>query len=190
VTVIDQLRSVLDRVPDDMAPFGQGGSDLALHEGTTRYRISVLAFDEAGKLKLAAQELLLHGFNSAQFCLFGHSHLFVTLESISLSEGGGAREFDVFLKSPAVSLRLASTNMFEMRYGTFAGRLFSRIHDGSFEAPWMRIDVARGVESDAANGCLVLLVTSATANQHALGAKLLLRHGDRDLLTHEFTAGR
>jgi len=176
--------------PNDAPKNDRGWSGLALHEGTTRYRISILAFEEAGRFRLAAQELLLHGFNSAQFCLFGHSYVLSTIEHITYADEGPSSALEGLLTAPSCSIRLAGPETFEMRCGTFAGSLFSSIEKGLAEATWMREDLAQGIASDVADGRLVLLVTSVTADQHALGAKLLLRHGNRDLLTHEFTAGR
>lgn len=161
-----------------------------MNEGTTRCRIAILAFEEASLLQRAARELLLHGFNSSQFCLFGHSYVLATVQSLALTDDSRTRELDGLLKAPPIRVKLANAAIFEMRCGTFAGSLFTLIDTGLVEATWMRADLALGVAHDISNGCLVLLVTSETADQHALGARLLLRHGNRDLLTHEFTVGR
>jgi len=75
-----------------------------------------------------------------------------------------------------------------MRCGDFVESLFTHSEPGIVEASWMRPDLARSLVSDVGSGCLVLLVTSITADQHALGARLLLRHGDRNLQTLEFSA--
>ena len=162
-------------------------SDEAVTAGGTRYRISILAFEEATRLWRAAHVLLATGFSTAQFCLLGRSRIFESSDASPAATPGLSVELDSLLAAPPTRVRLAATDILEMRCGTVAGSLFTPIEQGIVEARWMRPDLAHGLATDVASGCIVLLVTSTTADQHALGARLLLRHGTRNLQTHEFS---
>ena len=50
-----------------------------MQEEPTKYRISMLAFDEPPRLWRAAHDLLVNDFGSDQFCLLG---LYSTLEGL------------------------------------------------------------------------------------------------------------
>jgi len=158
-----------------------------MNMGATRYRLSILAFEQASSFWRAAHELLLHGFNTTQFCLFGLPFVIEEQKAPPAKPLALAAELNGLLATPPTRVRLTSTDIFEMRCGELAERLFTHSEPGIVEASWMRPDLARTLVSDVASGCLVLLVTSITADQHALGARLLLRHGDRNLQTNEFS---
>jgi hypothetical protein len=156
----------------------------------TRYRISILAFDEATRLSRAAHELLLSGYTANQFCLFGCPFLFESSNATPPATQALSVDLDGLLEGPTRRVRLAATDVLEMRCGTLADSLFTPIESGIVEAKWMRPDLAHSLATDVASGCIVLLVTSTTADQHALGARLLLRHGTRNLHTHEFSVSQ
>lgn len=172
-------------------PFRHGRwSAEALTTVGTRYRISILAFDEATRLWRAAHELLLSGFSATQFCLFGLPLLFESSDAAPAATLGLSADLDGLLEGSPRRVRLAATDVLDMRCGTLADSLFTPIESGIVEAKWIRPDLAHSLATDVAGGCIVLLVTSITADQHALGARLLLRHGTRNLQTHEFSVSQ
>jgi hypothetical protein len=158
-----------------------------LDKGGTRFRVSILPFEDANRLWLAASELIYAGFSAAQFGLLGSQQSFETCPSRLVLPTRLQLELDGLLAVPPIRVRLASGDVFEMRCGRSADGLFTALENDCVEAGWMRPDLARRLAIDVASGCFVLVVASTTAIQHALGARLLLRHGQRNLQTHEFS---
>lgn len=166
---------------------GMGWSTKTLNEGLTRHRIAILAFDEVRTLWRAVNDLLLNGFGTGQFCLFGHPAGLAALAPPHNTDGRLRDELNRLIGSPPARVMLPSADVLEMRCGPHAGRLFVLVDHQTHEAGWIRPDLARRVAADVVNGCIVLLIASLSADQHALGARLLLSHGTRDLQTHEFS---
>lgn len=159
----------------------------ALHSEPTRVRISLLAFDEAAPLWRAAQDLLTNGFKVGQFCLIGLPSLLAILELPSTLSDDLRHALTGLIAEPS-KLVLSSTDMIvETRCGRHAACLFVSAGDHHSGAMWIRPELSRSLANDTAMGRVVLLVASHSADQHALGARLLLRHGSHDLKTLEFS---
>lgn len=197
-------RPVLDR-PDRPARTAPDASRSqgAVEDGLIRRRISLLAFDEVEVLVQAAQDLILNGFNASQFCVFGPMIGMTGIFDIAAvpssgdpSSGHGlGRVLADLWAEPPCHLKLAGFNPVAMRCGRRAASLFEAIEPAvkPSTAPqlvtpeWVRPDLSRSIGTAVAHGGVILLVASSSAQQHALGARLLLRHGKHDLQTHEFS---
>lgn len=185
---MDPNRTVLDR-PDRpvRTALDDGRSNGAVEDGPIRHRISLLAFDEAEVLCQAAQDLILNGFTASQFCMFGvTSDLLGIAELPNNGDGLGRALADLWIE-PLCRLKLAGSDLVAMRCGQRAASLFEVIEPQVLNCEWMRPDLSRLIASSVAQGQTILLVASNSAKQHALGARLLLRHGSHDLQTHEFS---
>lgn len=185
-------RTVLDRPdwPVRTAP-DESRSQGEVEEGLVRHRISLLAFDDAGVLVKAAQDLILNGFTASQFCMFGPSS--DLLDIANLPKGGDGLGYALadLWTEPLCRLQLAGSQSVVMRCGSRAASLFEAV-DLAVEPriltpEWIRPDLSRSIGSSLAQGQTIFLVASSSAKQHALGARLLLRHGKHDLQTHEFS---
>jgi hypothetical protein len=138
----------------------------------------------------AAAELLDVGFSAAQFGLLGSARLFNSCETPWEPPLRIKVELDGLLATDPTRVRLTSADVLEMRCGQLVDSLFTAAEAEIVEAGWMRPDLARSLARDVASGCFILLVASSTAGQHAQGARLLLRHGNRNLQTHEFSVSQ
>lgn len=180
-------RSVLDRLDRPSKPArNEHRSQAAVDDGLIRYRISLLAFDEAEVLVRAAHDLILNGFTASQFCMLGSSD---RLEAAHVQKGGdglGRALADLWSKPPS-HLKLPGTQAVAMRCGDRAASLFETLEPDVKVPEWIRPELSRSISSSVGQGRTILLVASGSAKQHALGARLLLRHGKYDLQTHEFS---
>ena len=167
-----------------------GLGEPSLQGEPTRIRTSILAFDEAAPLWRATHDLLINGFKAGQFCLMGLPSTLATLEAPStLSDD--LRYALTGLIAETSTLVLPSTGtIVETRCGRHAASLFVSAGDHHSEAMWIRPELSRSLANDTATGRVVLLVMSHSADQQALGARLLLRHGSHDLKTYEFSMPR
>jgi hypothetical protein len=162
-----------------------------VEDGLIRHRISLLAFDEAKVLNGAAHDLMLNGFSPNEFCLLGACD--DRLECVRQSRGvdGLAHVLAGLWAGPPYSLRLDGSAPIAMRCGGRAASLFEAtdpVTGPQVVTPhWVRPGLSHSLALSLADDCIILLVASSTAKQHALGAKLLLRHGKHDLQTHEFS---
>jgi hypothetical protein len=160
---------------------------MVLNNGGTRYRVSILPFEETYCLWNATAELLHVGFSAAQFGLLGSPRLFQSCAAAEISPLTVRRELDGLLATYPMRVKLTSVDEAELRCGRLAVALFGAADGEIADVKWMRPDLARSLAGDVASGCFVLFVASSSADQHLQGAKLLLRHGTRDLQTHEFS---
>ena len=189
-------RPVLDR-PDRPARTAPDASRSqgAVEDGLIRRRISLLAFDEVEVLVRAAQDLILNGFTASQFCVFGPLTGIFDIAAAPNSGDGLGRVLADLWAEPPCHLKLAGFDPVAMRCGRRAASLFEAVVPAvkPLTAPqlvtpeWIRPDLSRSIGTAVAHGGVILLVASSSAQQHALGARLLLRHGKHDLQTHEFS---
>ncbi|MDZ4843622.1 MAG: hypothetical protein SH859_15960 [Hyphomicrobium aestuarii] len=171
-------------------------------DGLTRYRVAIQAFGEWDTLSDVVGSLVERGFEGGQFCIFGRVAQPAAVE-MAAGNGRADRTSDAGLETklatvptslatlssqPPVHLHVAGHEPVEMRCGRAAIQLFAHADGDTYEAGWMRPDLTQSLASDVDDGFVVLLLMSQTADQQALGARLLLRHGTRELRTHEFSA--
>jgi hypothetical protein len=153
-----------------------------------RTRIAMLAFGEPGGLSPVVDVLLRNGFDAGQFCLLGQPSALGALRRPHPRDAATDETVEALISSTPVYLKLSQDSDCEMRCGGAACRLFDRSQTDLVLASWLRPDLTATIRADIETGCLILLVDSQSAQQHALGARLLLRHGQNNLLTLEFTA--
>ena len=167
----------------------EGLWETSVPEEPTRCRVSMLAFDEPPRLWRAASDLFLNGIGACQLCLFGLPHVLIGSEPPGLPELSDEfrHTFGRVIWRPRAKVRICDGATIEMRCGARASRLFTPVAESVFEARWLRAELSSSLATNVATGAVVLLVASETADQQALGARLLLRHGKRDLQTHEFS---
>lgn len=147
----------------------------------------MLAFDEPPRLWRATTDLHLNGIRACQLCLFGLPHVLAELDPQTASDEDFKHVVSDIISQPPATVRISGNNAVEMRCGRRASILFTPVADRVFEARWLKPDLSHNLANDVFSGAVVLLVSSNTAEQQALGARLLLRHGKRDLQTHEFS---
>lgn len=181
-------RSVLDRADRPVKPAPDDSrSQAAVDEGLIRYRISLLAFDEPDVLVQAAHDLILNGFTASQFCILGQSADILDAVEAHKSGDGISRVLADLWAEPPGHLKLANTDLVAMRCGKRAASLFETVEPHVKTPGWIRPALSHSINSAVSLGRTILLVASSSAKQHALGARLLLRHGKHDLQTHEFS---
>jgi hypothetical protein len=135
----------------------------------------------------AAHDLISHGFETRQFCLFGQPVVPSAAPAPNMYDHS-ASGLLALAASPPAFLKFQNDGLLEMRCGRDASELFARLSNSLFEATWMHPEFSSALAGDVADGLVVLLVASRSADEHARGSRLLLRHGTRDLRTHEFSA--
>ena len=188
----NRARAMHDRATQHSAAHSprHGLGEADLQDEPTRVRISLLAFDDAAPLWRAAHDLLINGFKAGQFCLIGLPSELAKLELPSTLSDDLRYALTVLIAEPS-TLDLPSTGAtVETRCGRHAASLFVSAGDHHSQAMWISSELGRSLANDTALGRVVLLVTSHSADQHAFGARLLLRHGNHDLKTHEFSMPR
>ncbi len=159
-------------------------------EGAVRCRVALLAFDQPTLLWRAAGDLFLNGFRPSQLCLFGTPPVIAELETPPLGNDDFRRAFADVISQPSARVRLLGAHTVEMKCGQRACDLFKPIGERIYEADWLRPELSVSLASNVVSGAAVLMLTSDSAEQQALGARLLLRHGTYDLQTHEFSTPR
>ena len=167
-------------------------AETSMPREPTRCRIAMLTFDEPPRLWRAADDLFLNGIGACQLCLFGLPQVLADSDPAQLQTPLALSEdfrqtFRCVIWRPSVIVRISEATTIEMKCGTRASDLFTPVAESVFEARWLKPDMRHSLANDVATGAVVLLVASNTAEQQALGARLLLRHGNRDLQTHEFS---
>lgn len=168
------------------APVGDNGRDNAVSGGTIRYRLALLAFDDRARLSRAVADLLRNGLVAQQLAYVGRP---ATLELLGASEGCMSSRATL-VQSPEHAMRPARLD----EHGGVAARIGSNLLDLVVPADaaaasfgWMQESLRPQLAPQARDGAIILLVGAASAGQHALIARLLLRHGEHDLQMHEFT---
>lgn len=162
-------------------------SQGAVEDGLIRHRISLLPFDEADVLSAAAQDLVMNGFTASQFVVLGQPDKLLAIDGV-LGDGAAMPGVlaDLWL-DPAGEIKLNGIGHIGIRCGSRAAALFGPAGRRQVQPDWMRPDLVSTITRSIQQGRLVLLVAAHSATQHALGARLLLRHGKHDLQTHEFS---
>ena len=184
----NRARAMHDRAAEHSAAHSprRGLGEAKLQDEPTRVRISLLAFDEAAPLWRAAQDLLINGFKAGQFCLIGLPSELAILQLPTNISDDLRYALTGLIAKPSTLILSSTSTIVETRCGRHAASLFVSAGDYS-QAMWIRPELSRSLANDTAMGRVVLLVTSHSADQHALGARLLLRHSSHDLKTHEFS---
>lgn len=158
-------------------------------DGAKRYRLSILAFDEPVGLGLALNDLFEHGITTMQIGLIGLpktlDRLFKPVETRNAPDTSPP-EIAALESSAKHLMRLDGDDRLAARYGSEIEVLLQRPSRRISGFDWMREELAGGLAEQAERGAIVLLVSAKTAEQHALSAKLLLRHGPHNLQTQEF----
>ncbi|MEQ1696519.1 MAG: hypothetical protein ABL901_11825 [Hyphomicrobiaceae bacterium] len=181
-------RTVLVRPERPVKPAQtESRSKAAVDDGLIRHRISLLAFDEPEVLVQAAHDLILNGFTASQFCMFGQPSDILDAVNVQKGRDGLERALADLWAEPQRRIKLAGTEPVAMRCGQRAAGLFETVDPHIKTPEWIRPDLSRSITTSIEQGRTILLVASGTAKQHALGARLLLRHGKHDLQTHEFS---
>lgn len=162
-----------------------------MRDEVTRYRLSILVFDDAARLWRALSDLLEQGLTPAQVCLVG---LRETLEELHLPEDHGrgntdgvADQLAKVLQATEVRLRREGHADLAARCGAQTEALLGRSASTTGPFRWLRNELGKTLTAQAENGAVMLLVSASSAEQQSETARLLLRHGQHALKTHEFT---
>jgi len=162
-------------------------SQGSVEDGLIRHRIALLPFDEADDLSTAAQDLVMNGFSASQFCVLGqHDKLLVIDGAPGESVAAPGMLADLWL-DPAHEIKFKGLGHIGIRCGDAAAVLFGDAGRQYEQPDWMKPELVGTIARSIERGRLILLVAAHSATQHALGARLLLRHGNHDLQTHEFS---
>ena len=162
-------------------------------DGSKRFRLSILAFDEPVELGLALNDLFEHGITARQIGLIGLpetlDRLFEPMElpgELGKGPENSSPEIAALESSVKHLMRLDGDDRLAARYGSEIEVLLQQPSRriGGFD--WMQEELAGRLAEQAERGAIVLLVSARTADQHALSARLLLRHGPHNLQTQEF----
>lgn len=171
------------------SPVGDEESRTPMADGSKRYRLSILAFDEPVGLGLALNDLYDHGIATSQIGLIGLPETVDRLfEAVSPDERpvNSSPEIAALESSAKHVMRLDGDDRLAARYGTEIEVLLERPSRRISGFDWMQEGLAARLAEQAQRGAIVLLVSAKSADQHALSAKLLLRHGPHNLQTQEF----
>lgn len=171
-----------------VAAYHERRSQNPVEDGLIRHRIALLPFDDAEVLSAAAQDLVMNGFMANQFCVLGPADKLLAIDSGRRSDAATPGILADLWLNPVGEFKLNGDRPVAMLCGHRAAALFGPTGRRAIEPDWIRPDLSRAIARSVEQGRLVLLVTAHSATQHALGARLLLRHGKHDLQTHEFSA--
>lgn len=165
------------------------GSADAVNEGFTRYRLSILVFDEATGLWPAVDELLASGIAPEQFCIVASPATLAALEP-ALTQNSNPRvpaSIATLIRSTPYSLHVDGHGDLAAHCGSRMAGLFRRMGSVADDFGWMQNELSKKLALHAERGAINLLVSAAGAEQHSLIARVLLRHGRHDLQTHVFS---
>ena len=155
-------------------------------DGATRFRLSILAFDDPAGLWQAIGNLFDSGLTAGQLCLLGRPEMLDQLKMPDGSPGQIASENKRLLSTSDTQVRLDGTASLAARYGSDIGVLLERSGPTADSFAWMQDELSQKLANQAEAGAIILLVSAATAEQHAASARVLLKHGRNSLQTHEF----
>ena len=155
-------------------------------DAVTRYRLSILVFDEVADLARAIGELIGNGVEPEQLGIVG---LRQSLDALAVPGEVDAETKHVthLLAATDLPLRLDGAADLVVRGASGMRALLRQPQQpvGTFD--WMQDERREALAGHAAKGAVILLVSAATAEQHAKSAGILLRHGRHNLQTHVFT---
>ena len=155
-------------------------------DGVTRYRLSILAFDDLAGLDHAIEDLIGNGVVPAQLCLAGLAKSLETLHVPKNLDHQAKSEFASLLASPDLPLQLDGLVEIVARSGAWTAALIRQPGAAMGTFDWMQEERRKELARHAANGAVILLVSAASAAQLAASAGVLLRHGRHNLQTHVF----
>ena len=158
-----------------------------MRDEVMRYRLSILVFDEAARLWRTLADLLESGLTAAQVCLIGLSERLQALELPLDISSGTAAEFETILHATEVRLPRHRHADLAARCGSQTESFLGR--SASMTGPfwWLRKELDETLGPQADTGAIILLVCANSAEQQSATARLLLRHGQHALKTHEFS---
>ena len=171
-------------------PGSAQGSAEAVNDGLTRYRLSVLVFDEAAGLWRALAELLRNGISPEQFCLIASPDTLASLDPRAAADEIGETGRDALshlVAGERFALHVDGHDDLAAHCGVEMSSLFRRMGSIADDFAWMRNELGKKLAVHADQGAINLLVSAAGAEQHSLIARVLLRHGRHDLQTHVFS---
>ena len=148
-------------------------------DGPRRYRFAIAAFYEPGDLWDALNDLLLHDFTNSGVCLLGTPS---AVERFMASADRPAPEQE--------AMRTALRNAVKVELPNHAGPILVSCTP---ILEWLVAAEARGrrllsaYKRQIADGAAVLIVSSATVEQHDKGSNILLRHSVDPISVEEFT---
>ena len=162
-------------------------SDKRMGDEITRYRLSILVFDEAARLWRTLADLLESGVTAAQVCLIGLTERLQALELPRDMGPGTTGQLAAILYATQVRLPRQKHADLAARCGSQTESFLGRSASMSGPFRWLRkeLDETLGPQSDT--GAIILLVCADSAEQQSATARLLLRHGQHALKTHEFS---
>ena len=180
------LPNVTPRVTPQL-PGGDNRSEGSVCDPVTRYRLSILAFDDTAGLAHAVGDLIGHGMEPGQLGVIARPH---SLDALMVPGGLDPdikRNILNLLAAPSLPLRLDDAADLVVRGGPGIRALLKQPQQDVGAFDWMQDERREDLARHAANGAVILLVSAATAEQHATSAGVLLRHGRHNLQTHVFT---
>lgn len=153
----------------------------------TRYRLTILAFDDRAQFGQAIVDLIGCGLETGQFCLAG---LPKTLDAIATPSGLDERASSAFaaLLATADTPFALDAEAGLVARGGFRAKILLEAPDQAFGAfDWMQEARRRELARHGTNGAIILIVNAASAEELSASANVMLRHGRHTLQTHVFT---
>lgn len=152
----------------------------------TRYRLSILAFDDEERLWQAVRTLFSEGVTADQLCLFGLPDTLERLQPPVPPPDGNSQDLERLMTSSATRLALDGGTGLAARCGNEIAHLIEWREPGAGRFHWMQEALAKKLAHQTAAGAVALLVSAADPKQHERCARVLLRCGRHSLQTHEF----
>lgn len=183
------LRGRLSTFPQPRsAPQMPGGDNLreaVVRQEVTRFRLCLLVLDDAAGLFRALAELTDLGLEPQQISLIGSQETLDALQVPGDLPFAMQNKLDQILKHKSLPLQIDGACRLAVRGSQPLSELLRT--SGSGDAfDWMQDHRRKEFCRHAAGGAVVLLVSTATANQLSSSATALLRHGQHNLQTYVF----
>lgn len=153
---------------------------------TNRYRLSILVFEEPAGLWRAMAHLLQSGISPEQICLMGLPDTLTALRLPFPLDDPETLPLRHLLRKAPMTVRIGETRDLVAHCGSQMSALLSHSKSATLGFDWMQQELSQTLFDDAEQGAVVLLVSAANTEQQSTSARLLLRHGQHNLQTHEF----
>lgn len=165
---------------------GGNRSAALVSDHVNRYRLSTLVFDDADRLWRALAALLDRGVEASQLCLAGAAATLNALRVPADIPLGPRRALDDLLHLPDVPLRLDGNGDLVARGGAEMTELLRPTGSSIASFEWMQEERSHELAREAEHDGVILLVSARSADELAMSAGILLRHGRHSLQTHVF----
>jgi hypothetical protein len=151
--------------------------------GSKSCRLSILAIDEAERLRSAIGALLDRGVGPDQLGIVGYPSVFDDLARDAAATD--RQDVDSVISHRREPIQLAGDTRLELCGSPLLSAILRA--PATADGPLGRMAIGDTLTEQAKMGATLLLVAADSAEQHAHIARTLLRHGRHSLQTFEFT---